>query len=68
MFYGIHREDNYLYPDSFEKIGRRKISALIQTDGIGRLKFVQRPKKHPHPTNKHSHKHAQKTEGVRPTQ
>ena len=68
MFFGIHREDILLYPDSFEKNGRRKISALIQTDSIGRLNFVQIPKKHPHPTNIHSHKHVQKTEGLRSKQ
>ena len=47
MFYGILREDIYLYLDSFEKIGRRKISALIETDSIGRLNLVQLPKNIP---------------------
>ena len=64
----IHREDIYLYPDSFEKIGRRKITALIQSDNIGRLNFVQLSKIHSQPTNIHSHKHAQKTEGLRSKQ
>ena len=27
----------FLYPVSFEKIGRRKLAALIKTDSIGRL-------------------------------
>ena len=31
MFHGIHSADVYLNPDSFEKIGRRKIITLIQT-------------------------------------